>query len=127
MSLYVKLMLMENQSTEIEQLSDTGFADNRSFAQRLLSGEYGLAVTYWILFFLGCTLYFFWGSRAVDSENWISYLMISGLQLGYTALLLMLIRNAYKGPQLWKVMSRTSSIFTIINILVAICTLGFIY
>ena len=118
---------MENQSTDAEQLSDAGFNDSRSFAQRLLSGDYGLAVTYWILFFVGCTLYFFWGSRAVDSENWIFYLIISGLQLSYTALLMILIRNAYKGPQLWKVMSRTSSIFTIINILVAICTLGFIY
>ena len=118
---------MENHTTNIEQLKDSKFADNRSFAQRLLSGEYGLAATYWVLFFLGCGLYFFWGSSAVDSENWLSYLIITSLQLGYTALLLVLIRNAYRGPQLWKVMSRTSSIFMIINILVGICTLGFIY
>ena len=118
---------MENQSANVEQLNDRDSTDNRSFAQRLLSGEYGLAVTYWVLFFLGCTFYFFWGSRAVDLERWISYLIITSLQLGYTALLLILIRNAYQGPQLWKVMSRTSSIFMIINILVGICTLGFIY
>ena len=118
---------MENQSANVEQLNNRDSTDNRSFAQRLLSGEYGLAVTYWALFFLGCTLYFFWGSRAVDLERWISYLIITSLQLGYTALLLILIRNAYQGPQLWKVMSRTSSIFMIINILVGICTLGFIY
>ena len=118
---------MENQSTNMDQLNRRDSADDRSFAQRLLSGEYGLAVTYWALFFLGCTLYFFWGSQAVDLERWISYLMITSLQLGYTALLLILIRNAYRGPQLWKVMSRTSSIFMIINMLVGICTLGFIY
>ena len=48
-------------------------------------------------------------------------------QLGYTAVLIIAIRAAYKGPQLWKVISRTSSVFMIINILVGICTLGFIY
>jgi hypothetical protein len=47
--------------------------------------------------------------------------------LAYTFLLIVGIRAAYKGPQLWKVMSRTSSVFMIINILVGISTLGFIY
>jgi hypothetical protein len=118
---------MENTTGNASQLKDIDDLDNRSFAQRLLSGEYGLALTYWVLFFLGCGLYFVFGSQAVDSENWISYLIIASTQLGYTALLLIRIKAAHKGPQLWKVMSRTSSIFTIINILVGICTLGFIY
>ena len=47
--------------------------------------------------------------------------------LGYTVVLLIGIRAAYKGPQLWKVMSRTSSVFMIINILVGITALGFVY
>ena len=109
------------------KICPTDELDNRSFAQRLLAGEYGLAITYWALFFFGCGLYFIFGSRAVDSEQWILYLVMVAAQLGYTGLLLVGIRAAYKGPQLWKVMSRSSSIFMIINILVGISTLGFIY
>ena len=113
--------------TEVNQLTNSDELDNRSFAQRLLAGEYGLAITYWALFFIGCGLYFTFGSRAVDSEQWVLYLIMVAAQLGYTGLLLVGIRAAYRGPQLWKVMSRSSSIFMIINILVGISTLGFIY
>ena len=113
--------------TDADQLATLDEFDNRSFAQRLVSGEYGLAITYWALFFCGCALYFFFGSSAVDSEHWIPYMLMVAAQLAYTGLLLVGIRAAYKGPQLWKVMSRTSSIFMIINILVGISTLGFIY
>ena len=99
----------------------------RSFVSRLLAGEYGLAVTYWALYFLGAGLFFVFGSRAVDRDEWLFYLVEMFAQLGYTAVLIVAIRAAYKGPQLWKVVSRTSSVFMIINILVGICTLGFIY
>ncbi len=101
--------------------------DNRSFLARLLAGEYGLAITYWILYFIGVSIFFTFGSQAVDAEAWISYLLIVAVMLAYTVLLLIGVRAAYKGPQLWKVMSRTSSVFMIINILVGISTLGFIY
>ena len=67
------------------------------------------------------------GSRAVDDDAWLIYLIEIFAQLGYTAVLIVAIRAAYKGPQLWKVVSRTSSVFMIINILTGICTLGFIY
>ena len=101
--------------------------DDRSFMAKLLAGEYGLAVTYWILYFVGAGLFFVFGSRAVDAEQWLPYLgMVAGI-LAYTFLLILGIRAAYHGPQLWKVMSRTSSIFMIINVLVGIGTLGFIY
>lgn len=102
-------------------------SDSRPFMARLLAGEYGLAITYWIFYFIGAGLFFVFGSRAVDAENWIEYLSIVALMLGYTFLLIVGIRAAYKGPQMWKVMSRTSSVFMIINILVGISTLGFIY
>ena len=113
--------------TEADQLPESRRIDDRSFTQRLIAGEFGLAVTYWALFFLGGSLYFIFGSRAVDAELWITYFIIVAAQLSYTGLLLTGIRSAYKGPQLWKVMSRTSSIFMITNILVGISTLGFIY
>ena len=98
-----------------------------SFVSKLLSGEFGLAVTYWLLFFLGASSFFIFGSQAVDRERWLLYLGIVVMALAYTFLLILRIKAAYKGPQLWKVMSRTSSIFMIINVLVGISTLGFIY
>ena len=101
--------------------------DNRSFLARLLAGEYGLAVTYWAFYFIGASLFFVLGSRAVDAERWVSFLIMVAVMLAYTSILLVGIRAAYKGPQLWKVMSRTSSVFMIINILVGITALGFIY
>lgn len=101
--------------------------EDKSFLARLLAGEYGLAITYWIFYFIGAGIFFVTTSRAVDAENWVQFLIIVAIMLGYTTLLLMGIRAAYKGPQLWKVMSRTSSVFMIINILVGISALGFIY
>lgn len=105
---------------------ETGI-DDRSFMSRLLAGEYGLAVTYWALYFIGAATFFIFGSQAVDTEAWVPYLAMVAGMLAYTFVLIIGIRAAYHGPQLWKVMSRTSSIFMIINILVGICTLGFIY
>ena len=67
------------------------------------------------------------GSRAVHRDEWLFYFIELFAQLGYTAVLIVAIRAVYMGPQLWKVVSRTSSVFMIINILVGICTLGFIY
>lgn len=105
----------------MEQLVD------KSFLQRLLAGDYGLAVTYWLFYFAGAGIYFVMASQAVDRESWLPFLAFTALMLAYTTLLLVGIRAAYKGPQLWKVMSRTSSVFMIINILVGISALGFIY
>jgi hypothetical protein len=94
---------------------------------RLLAGEYGLAITYWCFYFAGAGLFFIFGSQAVDREQWLRFLTAVAVMLAYTTILLIGIRAAYKGPQLWKVMSRTSSVFMIINILVGICALGFVY
>ena len=101
--------------------------EGHSFLSKLLGGEFGLAVTYWLLFFLGASSFFIFGSQAVDRELWLLYLGIVVAALAYTSLLILGIKAAYQGPQLWKVMSRTSSIFMIINVLVGISTLGFIY
>jgi hypothetical protein len=56
-----------------------------------------------------------------------SSLPLVAAQLCYTFVLVIGIRAAYKGPQMWKVMSRTSSVFMITNVLVGISTLGFVY
>lgn len=109
------------------RLNMTEQTNHRAFVARLLSGEYGLAITYWAFYFVGAGIFFVAGSRAVDSELWIPYLIMVAIMLAYTVLLIVGIRAAYKGPQMWKVMSRTSSVFMIINILVGIGTLGFVY
>ena len=113
--------------TEADNSIEAQAAYDRSFLAKLFAGDYGLAVTYWVLYFIGAGLFFVTGSQAVDEENWITFLIIVAAMFAYTMLLVVGIRAAYKGPQLWKVISRTSSIFMIINILVGICTLGFIY
>ena len=118
------------ESTESEEAKITGpetVNAEGSFASRLLAGEYGLAITYWGLYFLGVGLYFVLGRAAVASEQWIRYMTFVALMIAYTVILIIGVRAAYKGPQLWKVMSRTSSVFMIINILVGISTLGFVY
>jgi len=111
----------------MEQAKHPADRGDRSFMARLTDGEYGLAITYWVLYLIGAATFFFFGSRAVDAERWVIYLGYVVAMLVYTLLLIIGVRAAYEGPQLWKVMSRTSSIFMIINILVAIATLGFVY
>ncbi|MDA1371330.1 MAG: hypothetical protein O2971_11300 [Proteobacteria bacterium] len=113
--------------SQIEHTNQPGPSVQKSFMARMLAGEYGLAITYWALYFFGCSIFFVLGSRMVDNEQWLAYLVIAALMLAYTVILIIGIRAAYKGPQLWKVMSRTSSVFMIINILVGISTIGFIY
>ena len=99
----------------------------RGAAQGLLRDDYGLAARYWLLYFAGAGLFFLFGSRAVDRGQWLLYGIMAAAMLLYTALLILRIRAVYKGPQLWKVMSRTSSVFMVINILIGISTLGFVY
>ncbi|MGI9249682.1 MAG: hypothetical protein ACR2PR_00550 [Pseudohongiellaceae bacterium] len=63
----------------------------------------------------------------MNRDEWLFYLIMVVAMLVYTVMLIIGVRATYKGPQLWKVMSRTSSVFMIVNILVGICTLGFVY
>jgi hypothetical protein len=110
-----------------EQSDNAEAFDNRSFLARLLVGDYGLAITYWSLYFAGAGAFFVLGSQAADNQSWVRYLILITIMMTYTVILIIGVRAAYKGPQLWKVMSRTSSVFMIINILVGISTLGFVY
>ena len=94
---------------------------------RTLNGETGLAVACWLLFLAGSGSFFVFGSDAVDKEEWLLYLCIVTVALAYTFLLTLGLKAAYRGAQLWKVMSRTSSIFMINNVLVGISTLCFVH
>lgn len=123
----LNLSLWKIPGKVMEQVGKHNTNDERSFLARLIAGDYGLAITYWALYVIGAGVFFVFGSRAVDGERWFVFLAAVTAMLAYTFVLLLGIRAAYRGPQLWKVMSRTSSIFMIINILVGIGTLGFIY
>ncbi|MEX0962471.1 MAG: hypothetical protein WDZ52_00310 [Pseudohongiellaceae bacterium] len=113
--------------SDVEQAAHSGPGDEKSFLFKMLGGDFGLAITYWALYFVGAGLFAVFGSRAVDAERWVPYLIMVAVMMAYTVVLIIGVRAAYKGPQLWKVMSRTSSVFMIINILIGISTLGFIY
>jgi hypothetical protein len=113
--------------SDVEQAENSEPVGEKSFLAKMLAGDFGLATTYWGLYFLGAGLFAAFGSRAVDEERWTPYLIMVAALMAYTVVLIIGIRAAYKGPQLWKVMSRTSSVFMIINILIGISTLGFVY
>ena len=113
--------------SDTEQAVNSEAKSEKSLLTRVLAGDYGLATTYWALYFVGAGLFATFGSQAVDEERWIPYLIMVAAIMAYTVVLIIGIRSAYKGPQLWKVMSRTSSVFMIINILIGISTLGFVY
>ena len=113
--------------SDLEQSENPEEFDDRSYMARLLEGDYGLAITYWSLYFVGAAAFFVFGSQAVDDKSWARYFILLAIMMAYTVVLIIGVRAAYKGPQLWKVMSRTSSVFMIINILVGISTLGFVY
>jgi hypothetical protein len=113
--------------SDIEQAENSEPFGEKSLLVKMLAGDYGLATTYWALYFVGAGLFAAFGSKAVDEERWIPYLLMVAVMMAYTVVLIIGVRAAYKGPQLWKVMSRTSSVFMIINILIGISTLGFIY
>lgn len=113
--------------SDTEQAMNSETSIEKSFLAKVLAGDFGLATTYWALYFVGAGLFATFGSQAVDAERWAPYLLMVAGMMAYTVVLLIGVRAAYKGPQLWKVMSRTSSVFMIINVLIGISTLGFIY
>ena len=113
--------------SDIEQSENNESLGKKPLIANILAGDYGLATTYWSLYFIGAALFATFGSQAVEEQRWIPYLIMVMAMMTYTIALIIGVRAAYKGPQLWKVMSRTSSVFMIVNILIAISTLGFIY
>ena len=91
---------------------------------KLLGGEFGLAVTYWLLFFLGASSFFIFGSQAVDQERWLLY--------GHRRQHWLHFADSGNQGGLQRATALESyvahlSIFMIINVLVGISTLGFIY
>ncbi|MEX0738670.1 MAG: hypothetical protein WD071_04960 [Pseudohongiella sp.] len=93
---------------------------------RLLSGKYGLALTYWVLYLTGAVVFFIAGSIAVANEAWTLYVTLLGLTLAWTFVLLTGIRLAYQGEDPGKALGRIAMLFLLLNLTNALATLSFI-
>ncbi|MDO8909923.1 MAG: hypothetical protein Q7W55_15670 [Pseudohongiella sp.] len=94
--------------------------------RRLVSGHYGLALTYWILYLIVAGIFFVAGSAAVADGNWSSYTLMLGATLTWTFILLFGIQRAYKGEDPGKALGRIAILFLLLNMTNALATLSFI-
>lgn len=97
-----------------------------SAVKRLISGNYGLALTYWLLYLTGAVVFFILGSIAVADEAWPRYITLLGLTLGWTFALLTGIKFAYQGDDPGKALGRIAMLFLLLNLTNALATLSFI-
>ena len=70
--------------SDVEQAVGSEPAGEKSFLAKMLAGDFGLATTYWALYFVGAGLFAALGSQAVDDERWIPYLLMVAAMMAYT-------------------------------------------
>ena len=99
---------------------------DKALLLQVIDGDYGLAKTYWTLFLTGLLAFFIFGSIQVADRTWVPFLVALGITVLWTMLLVAGIWRAYKGPEHWRVVSRTSVLFFILNLSNTIATLIFI-
>lgn len=107
-------------------MSQSSETSQSSVFQRLISGQYGLALTYWILYLVAAAIFFVAGSAAVSDADWQRYLMMLGGLLVWTFILLIGIKRAYKGEDPGKALGRIAMLFLLLNMTNALATLSFI-
>jgi|AntRauTorckE6833_2_1112554.scaffolds.fasta_scaffold53609_2 hypothetical protein len=93
---------------------------------RVLSGKYGLALTYWVLYLTGAVIFFVVASIAVADEAWTVYVTLLGLMLVWTFVLLTGIKFAYQGEDPGKALGRIAMLFLLLNLTNALAALSFI-
>lgn len=94
--------------------------------QRLLGGQYGLALTYWVLYLIAAVLFFVAGSIAVAEGAWTRYVILLSVTVAWTFVLLTGIKRAYKGEDPGKALGRIAMLFLLLNMSNALATLSFI-
>jgi hypothetical protein len=94
--------------------------------QRLVSGHYGLALTYWMLYLVAAVIFFVAGSAAVADGDWSRYTLMLGALLTWTFILLFGIQRAYIGEDPGKALGRIAVLFLLLNMTNALATLSFI-
>ncbi len=92
---------------------------------RLISGHYGLALTYWTLFFLASALFFVGASFAVAERDWQTYLAMLGALLVWTFLLLIGVKRGFRGEDPGKALGRIAMLFLLLDMTNALATLSF--
>lgn len=97
-----------------------------STLKRVVAGNYGLALTYWLLYLTGAAAFFIAGSLAVADQAWTIYLVMLGMTLLWTFVLLTGIKFAYRGEDPGKALGRIAMLFLLLNLTNALATLSFI-
>lgn len=94
--------------------------------QRLIRGDFGLALTYWTLFLTVSLVFFVLGSAAVADEDWSRYSTMLIALIGWTFLLLVGVKRGFKGQDPGKALGRIAMLFLLLVMTNALATLSFI-
>lgn len=97
-----------------------------SFFRRLVTGHYGLALTYWTLFLVAAALFFVFGSLAVMEGQWTRYTIMLVATVVWSFILLTGIDRGYRGDDPGKALARIAMLFLLLNLSNALATLSFI-
>ncbi len=106
--------------------SDSNPAQQPSAFIRLISGYYGLALTYWILFLLVAVLFFVAGSMAVAERDWTLFVGLLIASVAWSFLLLTGIKRYYQGYDPGKALARIAMLFLTLNLTNTLAVLSFI-
>lgn len=94
---------------------------------RLISGQtFGLAQTYWTLYLIWAALFFTVGSVLVAERDWVPYVALLGLTVGWSFVLLTLVKRYYVGSDPGKALGRIGMLFLLLNLTNALATFSFI-
>lgn len=104
----------------------TGLDAQPSFLRRLITGHYGLALTYWTLFLVVAVLFFVFGSLAVMEGQWTRYTIMLVATVIWSFMLLTGIDRGYRGDDPGKALARIGMLFLLLNLSNALATLSFI-
>lgn len=108
-------------------MSTSGPSRRRPLLTRIIQGDYGLALTYWLLFLAGALAFFLAGSVAVAENAWPRFTVLVALSVAWTFLLLIGIQRAYTGDDPGKAIARIAMLFLLLNLSNTLATLSFIY
>lgn len=108
-------------------MSASGPPERQPLLARVINGDYGLALTYWLLFLAGAAAFFLAGSIAVAENAWPRFTILVMLSVGWTFVLLAGIQRAYKGDDPGKAIARIAMLFLLLNLSNTLLTLSFIY
>lgn len=93
--------------------------------KRLISGQYGLAVTYWTLFLIASALFFASASVAVSNRDWQTYAILLGALLAWTFLLLIGVKKGFRGEDPGKALGRVAVLFLLLDMTNALAAISF--